>query len=173
MKILILYATKNGNTRFCAEYLANRLNVHHEATVCDVEENPLPPDAYDAIVLGSSIRMGRIRKAMKAYLKTYCDLLSARPTAFFFCCGYPKHADEYAETELPRKLQCALGIHCFGGELKPDKLKGFDKIAVRMIRSSINSQDFEESDADHHQLPELLLEDILLLADQIEKLRLS
>ena len=71
---------------------------------------------------------------------------------------------------LPKRLECSLGHHCFGGELKPEKLTGFDKLVVRMLRSSIKSQDFEESDEDHHPLPELIPENINLLVEKIKRL---
>ena len=171
MKILILYATHGGVTRTCAEILTKRLMSHHTVQTMDIHDNPPSPASYDAVVLGSCIRMGKINKAIKRYIKTYMNQLSSISTGVFFCCGYPRQFDEYVETQLPKKLICSLGIHCFGGELKPEKLSGLDKLVVRIARSSINSQDFEESDADHHALPEILPENIALLAEKIEKLR--
>ena len=170
MKILIIYASHGGATRRCAEMLAKRLNAHHTASLLPVSEPSPAPDDYDAVVLGSSIRMGKADKTIKTYIKQQLEVLSSMPTAVFFCCGYPKQFEEYVETQLPKKLICSLGVHCFGGELKPEKLKGFDKLVVRIARSSIRSQDFEESDADHHALPELLPENVVLLAEKIEKL---
>ena len=67
-------------------------------------------------------------------------------------------------------LNLSLGAHCFGGELKPEKLKGFDKFAVRMMRSRLKSQDFEERDDDHLPIPEILPEAIDRLCDNIRKL---
>lgn len=170
MNVLILYASKGGATQSCAQMLCEQLSLHHTPTLCSVGE-PLPePSAYDAVVLGSFIRMGRMDAKLKKYIKKNLTTLSEMPTAVFFCCGYPKQFQEYVDIQLPKKLVCSLGTHCFGGELKPDKLHGPDRLIVRMLRSSIRSQDFEESDRDHHELPELIPENINLLAKEIEQL---
>ena len=171
MKILILYASHGGATRACAEMLKERLSYHHTPLVISAGD-PLPsPDSFDAVVIGSPIRMGSMDRTLKKYIKENQALLSSMPTAVFFCCGYPKQFSEYVDIQLPKNLHCSLGHHCFGGELKPEKLKGFDKLAVRMMRSAIKGQDFEESDADHHDLPELIPENINILVKEIEKIR--
>ncbi len=170
MKILILYATRGGATRECAEMLNEKLSLRHTPVSVNVKEALPSPADFDAVILGSSIRMSRMDGTLKKYIKTHLETLSNMPTALFFCCGYPKQFDEYVDIQLPKRLVCSLGHHCFGGELKPEKLKGMDKLIVRMMRSAIKSQDFEESDADHHDLPELIPENINLLVEKIEKL---
>ena len=172
MNILILYATHGGATEYCAKLLVQHLDTHCSVTLCHAAKDTLPaPDEFDAIVIGSPIRFGRMDKCLKQYIKQHIALLSARSTAIFFCCGFPKQFEEYTETQLPNALQCSLGLHCFGGELKPDKCRGFDKLIVRMIRSSIRSQDFEKPEADLHDLPELLPENVALLAQKILSLK--
>lgn len=170
MNILILYASRGGATRECAEILYRKLSIHNTPHLVSAEESLPAPDGFDAVIIGSSIRMNRMNKQLKSYIKQHTETLSSMPTAVFFCCGYPRQFEEYVNIQLPKRLVCSLGHHCFGGELKPDKLKGFDKLVVRMLRNSINSQDFEESDADHHALPELIPENINLLVEKIEKL---
>ena len=170
MKILILYATKGGATRTCAEMLEKRLAAHHTPTLCNVKDSLPTPEDFDAVVLGSSIRMSHMDKTLKQYIKKNIDILSRIPTAVFFCCGYPKQFEDYVNIELPKRLTCSLGHHCFGGELKPEKQKGLTKLIIALMRNAIRSQDFEESDADHHQLPELIPENITLLAEKIEKI---
>ena len=171
MKILIAYAGRGGATKECADLLAKRLSAHHTPLLCDAKSEPIPsPAEFDVVVLGSAIYFSRAHKTVKRYVKEHRDTLSKMPTAIFLVCGYPKQFDEYADIEFSKKLTCSLGIHSFGGELKPEKRSGLDKLIVRMMRSSILSQDFEESDDDHHPLPELLPENINLLAEKIEKL---
>ena len=170
MKILILYATHGGVTKTCAEMLTNQLSIRYEVTVWNIwEESPIPSD-YDVVLLGSCIRFGRIDSKIKQYMKQYCDQLSTMPCGVFLCCGYTRNFPDYVDAQIPKGLQCSLGFHCFGGELKPEKLKGFDRLVVRMLRNSIRSQDFEESDADHHDLPEIIPEHISLLEQEIRKL---
>ena len=98
------------------------------------------------------------------------EILSKMPSAFFLCCGFPSASEDYIEMQIPKELTLSLGAHCFGGELKPAKLKGFDKLIVRLMRSNLKSQDFEESDDDHLPIPEILPESIDRLCDNIRKL---
>ncbi len=169
MRILIIYASRGGATETCAELLAEKLRVHHTPVLRRAGKELPSPREYDGVVIGSYIRMGHMDRTLKKYIKTHQELLSELPSAVFFCCGYPKQFDEYVEIDLPKQLSCAWGVHCFGGELKPEKLRGMDRILVKMMRNAIVEQDFEESDADHHPLPELIPENISILVEKMEK----
>ena len=171
MKILIAYATRGGVTRTCAEMLAAPLFTHHNITLISIDEQLLPePSSYDAVVLGSSIRFGKTNKEIKKYIRRYASILSSMPCAVFLCCGFPLNFEEYIDTQIPKELHCSLGFHSFGGELKPEKLKGLDKFIVKRVRNSIRFQDFEESDRDHHILPEIFMENIRLLEEKIRQI---
>ena len=170
MNVLILYASHAGATRSCADILEEKLLRHNSVTKVEVG-SPLPsPDGFDAVVIGSPIRMGSMDKRLKKYIVQHISLLSSIPTCVFFCCGYPRQFDEYVDTQIPKELTCSLGVRCFGGELKPEKCRGLDKLVVRIARNGIRGQDFEESDADHHELPEIIPENIEILVKEIEKL---
>jgi menaquinone-dependent protoporphyrinogen oxidase len=172
MKVLVIYTTHGGASKRCAEMLKEKIEDNCEVTLCDARAVPEFPrlDEYDTLVIGGSVRFGRIDKRLKTYLKTNLENINQKPSAFFFCCGFPSELEDYIDTQLPKKIEFSLGVHCFGGELKPEKLKGMDKIFVKMIRSHINSQDFEESDDNHIPLPELLPESVARLADEIRKI---
>ena len=171
MKILVVYSTYWGVAKKCAEMLEKRLVERHQVELVNARESEIPDAAgYDCVVFGSSIRNGGMNKRIKKYVKENLEKLSNMPCAVYYCCGYTKLFSEYVETQLPRRFEPSLGYHLFGGELKPDKLTGFDKFVVRMMRSSIRSQDFEEDDSDHYELPEIIPENIELLAKDILKL---
>lgn len=175
MKVLVLYTTRGGASERCAQMLKEKIEDICEVTLCNArkaesyEKLPSVMD-HDVVVIGGSVRFGRIDKRLRGYLKANIDSISAKPSAFFFCCGFPSEIDDYTETQLPREIKFSLGVYCFGGEMKPEKLKGMDKFIVKMIRGHINSQDFEESDDYHIPLPELLPESVERLADTIRGL---
>ena len=172
MKILILYASRSGVTQRCAEQLAKQLEVRYEVVVQDVQESavlPLPTD-FDVVVLGSSVRYGKVNKIVKKYIKQFVDQLNDMPCAVFLCCGFPRNFEDYVDAQIPKSLHCSLGFHSFGGELKPQNCKGFDKFVVKRVRNSIRFQDCEESDRDHHILPEIFMENINLLEAKIRSL---
>lgn len=170
MKVTIVYSTHGGATLECAEMLRDQLKERFSVELINAREQDIPSaEGSNIMIFGSSVRMGGMNKKMKKYIKSNRDKLSDMPCGVFFCCGYTKQFQEYVETELPRNFKPSLGCHLFGGELKPDKLSGFDKLIVRFMRSGIKSQDFEEDDSDHHDLPELIPENIALLAKEICK----
>ena len=172
-KILILYASRNGATKHCAELLQTKLQNVHSVTLVSCNDALPAPSEFDVVVLAGSIRMGKIDKRLKKYVKQHQAILSDMPTAFALCCGLPRLFEEYLETQLPKNFVCSLGYHLFGGELKPEKLHGMDKLMVKIARNSIQTQDFEQGNADLHDLPELLPENVSLLADAIHRLALE
>lgn len=172
MNILIVYSTHGGVTKRCAEMLGAELCEKNSVTYVNAREEEIPAiDTYDVVVFGSSIRMENMDKKIKKYVKANLESLNNMPCAVYFCCGMTKLFREYSETLLPRKFEPSLGYHLFGGELKPDKISGFDKLVVMTMRSSIKSQDFEEDDSDHYELPEIIPENITLLAKDIQRLK--
>ncbi len=171
MKLLIAYSSKNGVAKKCAEMLASFLPNTVESDVVDLKSATPDPSRYDCVVAGGSIRMGKLSKQLKSFLKKNKHTLANMPCALYICCGYSHMYEEYKETQAPRKLPFSLGIHDFGGELKPDKLHGFDKLVVRSMRKTINEADFEDSDILDLSLPEIIPENIKLLAESVKKLK--
>ena len=170
MKILILYASKNGVAKKAAETLAKELESTNEIDLVDINSASPSLDGYDIAVLGGSIRMTALNKKLKKYLKDNCEKLSNMPSAFYFCCGIIKDFDDYKATELPTKINFSLGVECFGGELKPDKVHGFDKFIIKIMRQSILTQDPDLANSSNLELPEFMPENISALAERIRRL---
>ncbi len=171
MKLLIAYSSRNGVARRCAEMLASFLPPTIEYDLIDVDKATPDLSKYDCAVIGGSIRMAKFSKQLKAFLKKNKNTLSNMESALYICCGLSHLYEEYQGIVAPRKIHFSLGIHHFGGELKPDKLHGFDKLVVRSMRKKINEADFEDSDEVELSLPEIIPENIKLLAESIKKLR--
>lgn len=87
-RILVVYSSHYGQTCAIANRIAQRLReAHgHEVHVADAGEGwkqVARPEAYDAVIVGSRVEVGRHAPAVVAYLKAYGDALAQRPTAFF------------------------------------------------------------------------------------------
>ncbi len=170
MKVLILYSTKGGVSRECAQKLGEQLSGSMQVDIFDIKKATPSPEGYDVAVIGGSIRMARLHRALRSYLKTHAEALNKINTALFLCCGITEDFDDYVKMNFPKQVIPSLGIHFFGGELKPEKLKGLDKLIVRSMRSSIKYEDFEAPDPTRSPLPEILPENINRLADTIRAL---
>ncbi len=170
MKLLVIYSTKNGVSRRCAQMLCDRLDSSFEITLCSISDAPPSPEGFDVAVIGGSIRMSRLDKRLRSYLRTHAQKLNNIHCAIFICCGFSDSFDDYVHFQVPKNLIPSLGIHYFGGELKPDKLKGIDKLMVKAIRSEIIGTDFESPNPNASPLPEIVPENIWRLAEKIRSL---
>ena len=167
MRILVAYTSKTGTSAECAEILANSLKDGNEIVLIDMKKQaPDPASSFDIAVLGSSVRMGRVSKEIKNYIKTNREALSKMPCAVFLCCGLPDEFEEYISREFSSDFTPSHGFHCFGGELKPKKARGIDRIILKTMRSSITGHDFEDGNY-KGSLPEIIPEHIYILADKI------
>ena len=173
MKALIVYASRHGASAEACEMLADRLRAFMTVDICDVHDSPPSPLDYDVAVVGGSVHMNKLDKKLKKYLRENIEALSAMPSATFICCGLTDDFDDYVTTEIPKEIKFSLGVHCFGGQLKPDRVKGLDKMTVFIMRQSILSQDPDKSDCDRRELPELFPDTIYALAENIKQIKIN
>ena len=169
MKILIVYATRNGTSKRACEILKEQLDSFAMVDMFDIKDNPPSPKGYDVAVVGGSIRMAHLSKKLKRYIRNNTSLLSSIKSAAFICCSLTNDFDDYVATEIPAKAFFSLGTECFGGELKTDKTHGIDKIFVYFMRQSILTQDPDKSESDMIELPELFPDTINALAQRIRR----
>ena len=139
MKILAVYTTKTGTVERCLDELKKNLpradivraNITSRACEYDIAD-------FDVILIGSSIRMGKIHKNIKKYIEDNKAGLLQHKVALFLCLGFPELFDEYVINNFPRELRdSAIGISCFGGEMDLSRQKGIDKILMKIVRNEI------------------------------------
>ncbi|MFC6873747.1 flavodoxin domain-containing protein [Halobellus marinus] len=83
---LILYGTGEGQTAKIAERIAATISERgHEASAIDVRDrsDSLTLEAYDAVVVGASIHVGKHQDEVRDFVTENRDALSGMPTAFF------------------------------------------------------------------------------------------
>ena len=165
MKILVAYAGKSGGSREMCRLLASLLP-SHEVVLSDLTEAPVSPLGFEYIVFGGAVRMGKLHRAARNYIKEHGSTLEKIPHTLFLCCAFADQFENYAQMLFSEALlESAQDVVYFGGELDPAKQRGLDKILVRMMRSSIRSS--EDDDA---MLPGLLPEHVRMLADRLRQL---
>ncbi len=165
MKILIAYASKTGTVHEMCTLLASLLP-NHEVTLADLATATPDPTGFDYIVLGAPVRMGKLHRAARTYVKEQSAALAKVAHTLFLCCAFADQFENYAEMLYPAAvLESADEVLYFGGELNLSRQHGFDKLLVRMMRSSIR-----DSEDDEAMLPGALPEHVRLLADRLRKL---
>lgn len=162
MKILIIYATTEGQTRKIARFMRQELkNVGHQVEITDATDDPPDPSNYDAILIGASIHIGKYQRSIKHYIISHLGELNDMPSAFFSVCmavasGLEEKIQE-AEDILSKFLRDtgwnpSETTH-IAGALKYTQYNYFIKLVMRMIakkrgESTDISKDHEYTDWD-------------------------
>lgn len=129
-KILIAYGTAAGSTGEVANAIAEEMTqLGAQVEVKPVEEIR-SMEGFDAVVVGTAVRMFRILPKTKKFLKQNRKVLQNVPVAYFLVClamGEPtpeniQKATEWAKPMVNVKEPVSLGL--FGGCLDHEKLTG-------------------------------------------------
>ncbi len=135
MQTLILYATKSGAAFECAELLANQFD---DCTVQDISKPLVHQTAYDTVIIGSGVRMGRIYKPAKNFIKNNINLLLSKKTALYFCHAYPDTLPNVIEKNIPVALiKHATCVESFGGKPPFTSPKTQDWIRAENIKTFV------------------------------------
>ncbi len=145
MDVLVAYATKHGATTEIAEKIAQVLRQ------AGLEADVLPADrvndlsAYQGIVLGSAVYIGRWRKEAAKFLEANEKALAERPV-WLFSSG-PTGEEDPAELldgwRLPEGLQPVADrvqprdVAVFHGALDKSKLNLIEKFMINMVKAPV------------------------------------
>lgn len=128
MKILVAFASRMGSTAEIAERIGQQLaEAGHEVDVIGCAAAPVPT-AYEAVVLGSALYLGRWDKPALDYLKSQAAALSSRPT-WLFQSGPCGGGVELEHVDTPRAVRALCGRAglrppvTFGGRLDRKRAK--------------------------------------------------
>ncbi len=86
MKTLILFSTRDGQTREIASYpgFGTERTGDPSADVANVHRIEEPQwENYDRVVIGASIRYGHYHSAFQEFVKKHATRLNSMPSAFY------------------------------------------------------------------------------------------
>ena len=84
MKILIAYATTEGQTRKIARFVANELiEARHSVELLEaLDDDALELDRFDAAILAGSVHMEAFQSNLAGFVRRHTGLLNTKPTLF-------------------------------------------------------------------------------------------
>lgn len=132
MKAVILYTTKTGTVQKCVQRLKDLL----DADAIDLSQHGCELSAYDTVILGGSIRMGRVQKSLRRFMAANEAALTQKRLGLFLCSAFTDQTnmESYFKANFPQSLRMhALICAGFGGELEPACLKGMDRLVAGMV----------------------------------------
>ena len=114
MKTAIVYATKYGCTKECAEILKTYL--HGEVNILSAKADKINLSQYDAVFIGGSVYMGKIQKEITQFCKRNLKQLLHTKIGLFVCCYTPVSYTHLEPNEVEPiwaiRTTCSIGRHC-------------------------------------------------------------
>ena len=137
MKTLILYSTRDGQTKKIANYIAGIIHENVDVkSITDMYELA----NYDRIIIGASIRYGHFNKALYKTLEKHTALLNQKTTAFFgvnLTARKPEKSTPetniYVRKFLQRITWKPTMSAVFAGALFYPRYNFFDRIMIQFI----------------------------------------
>jgi menaquinone-dependent protoporphyrinogen oxidase len=159
--ILVVYASRYGQTAKIAHYVAQVLREHaHTVGVAAVGTPAADRIAeFDAVIVGSSINIGRLSRHLASLLAGHAEALDHKPTALFTVCLAEAGTDEKPKQDVRRIVADFLRMtglrpheqSIFAGALKYRSYGRLLRLVMKWIAgraggATDTSQDWEYTD---------------------------
>lgn len=142
MKTLMLFSTRDGQTREIAAYLCSQLSeLDVETAMVDLNRtDDVDWTQYDRVIIGASIRYGHFHPALDRFVKKHAAALQAIPSAFFavnLVARKPEkrspQTNSYTRKFLLRSPWQPDTCAVFAGALRYPRYGWFDRFMIRLI----------------------------------------
>src|SRR5204863_3020289 len=114
-RILVIYATTEGQTAKIARAIAARLQTRDiDADVVKAGDVEVHPSDYAGVIVAASMHAGGYQKPIAKWLRAYAPALNDMPTAFVSVCLSVLSKQQKARDEardIPRRFVDGLGWH--------------------------------------------------------------
>lgn len=142
MHTLIAYSTKYGATKDCAERIAGRLP--GQVALADLDSGTAVDLApYDTVVVGTSIYIGKPRKAARDFCKRNQAVLLGKRLGLYLCCIQDLEQPIKAQlaSAFPKALIAhASAMEALGGTVDFEKLGRADRVIMNMISGDLRKK---------------------------------
>jgi menaquinone-dependent protoporphyrinogen oxidase len=142
MTALLLYSSRDGQTRRIMQKMAELLSEHMVCEVADLHQLATTPDwdRYQRVMLGASIRYGRFHPQLWRFVQQQARPLNQRLSAFF-CVNLVARKSEkrtvisnpYLRKFLQRSPWQPMLCCAFAGELCYPRYRWFDRLLIQFI----------------------------------------
>jgi len=141
MKALILFSSREGQTREIASYIANSIKEEKECDIFNIlRVDEINWSQYDRVLIGASIRYGHFHPAVAKFVKRHLPELQQRVSGFFSVNLTARKAEKRTPqtNAYTRKflLQSPWQPDCcavFAGALRYPRYRWFDRMMIQLI----------------------------------------
>jgi len=141
-KILIAYASKCGSTGDVAAAIAEELTARGKTVEVYLAQNVLDLKGYQAVIVGSAIRMGQWLPEAVKFVETHQQTLRQLPTAFFTVHMMNLGDDEtsrknrLAYLDPVRKIMAPQHEVFFAGKMDLARLSFLDRLVAKAVKAT-------------------------------------
>jgi len=141
MKALILFSSRDGQTREIASYIANEIKGQQACDVINIlHAGAVDWTQYDRVLIGASIRYGNFHPAVAKFVKANLNELQQRTTGFFsvnLTARKPEKRSPQTNAYTRKFLQHSLWqpecCAVFAGALRYPRYRWFDRVMIQLI----------------------------------------
>jgi len=136
-KYLIAYGSMARSTAEVAEAIAEEMRKGGAQVDVQPVEAVNDLQAYDAVIVGSAVRIGSLIAKTRKFLRKNKKQLQKVPVAYFLVCLMMKDETSQAIQTSKRfakpmlKIQEPVSLGLFGGCLDPEKLTGYAAVPFK------------------------------------------
>lgn len=147
IRTLIVYATRHGHTAEYARQLLGILNGNVD--LCYIDEREVMPDldVYDTIVIGGSIKFGKINESISQFCINNLEQLKTKRLGLFISCFFEDtKALEQLNRSFPKELlDIAVVADYFNGEILMSQLKPWERFIAKIVLKAEEKEYFSNS----------------------------
>lgn len=141
-KILVVYATKSGCTTDVAKQIGETLVARGASVDVVPAEKAGSVAGYDAVVVGSGVRMGQWHESARTWVTTNAGALKALPVAFYTCnltlAQEPEKTAEvraYTDALIEATGIKPIDIGLFAGWNEPKKFSLVERVIMKAMKA--------------------------------------
>lgn len=129
MKTIIVYDSKSGCTKKCAEYI----HTHRESDLFHVTEYTGDFSEYDTVLLMTPVHVGQIKKSIKQLIQKHETVLMNKDTHILISSMNGPEFSQMVEQNFSETVRNHLTIQSIGGAYYFEKLGFFSKFIIKKI----------------------------------------
>ncbi len=155
-RILIIYATTEGQTQKIADFIADHVRAQSaevvEQNVAQLERG-FSMEGFDGVIVGGSLHLGKVQKSLRRFVSDHHETLTTLPNAFFL-------VSLTAVSERPEataELEATMNHFVKDTGWKPDRAAYFAGalkysqygFITRLVMKSIAKREGTDTDTSH------------------------
>lgn len=157
MKALLLYSSREGQTKAIVSYIANQIQGDMKVDLYNIDEMPsVNLTDYNSILIGASIRYGHFSKMFKAFIDRNSNTLNQMPTAFVSVSLIARKAEKQSPQTnsythkylLSTKWKPSIcGV--FAGALRYPRYTWLDRVMIQLIMKMTGGETDSSKDVEY------------------------